>query len=166
MRFLVPFAAVLIIGGSASAESTQRDAAAPEEARDPEQKPAPSLGIDRLLRVPVGPAAPQQVRGGHTREVWEERFSEARLEITELELRIQRTQDDLRAKAGGEWSYSPTGGATASDPEVLKLRSVLRRDRQSLEAAKKRLHDLSIDASLAGVPDEWIEVEASGAGGP
>jgi hypothetical protein len=38
---------------------------------------------------------------------------------------------------------------------VLKLRAALKRDRQSLEAARQRLREIEVEASLAGVPDAW-----------
>jgi hypothetical protein len=38
---------------------------------------------------------------------------------------------------------------------VLKVRAQLRRDRQSLEASRQRLRDLDVEASLAGVPEDW-----------
>ena len=64
------------------------------------------------------------------------------------------------------WSchVSPTGGGMPSDPEVLRLRAQLRRDRQSLEAARQRLRDLDVEASLAGVPDDWMQPPTAPAG--
>ena len=57
------------------------------------------------------------------------------------------------------WTWSRLRLATgeATDPEVLKLRAQLRRDRQSLEASRQRLRDLRVEASLAGVPEDWLE---------
>ena len=75
-------------------------------------------------------------------------------EVADLEGKVDFTQDKLRVAAAGDWNYSPAGGE-ATDPEILKLRAQLRRDRQSLETARQRLRDLQVEASLAGVPEEW-----------
>ncbi len=50
--------------------------------------------------------------------------------------------------------WSPSS-VRVPDPEVQKLRAQLRRDRKSLETARRRLRDLQVEASLAGVPDGW-----------
>ena len=94
--------------------------------------------------------------GGRSRGAWEGEFEHARNEVAELELNVAEAQVRYREASDGEWSYSPTGGqGTQTDPEVLKIRAEIKRDRQSLEAAKKRLRELKIEASLAGVPEEW-----------
>lgn len=140
-------------------------AAAGDEAREPRAaspespEPAggtPALDLDRLLRVPGGITLPQaDERGGKAREDWTREFEEARAEIEELEARIERSQQNLRTIAPEDWGFTPAGGGAPSDPEVLRLRAELRRDRQSLEAARQRMRDLEVEASLAGVPDAW-----------
>ncbi len=137
------------------------DVAEPEAPADsaPEATPetgAPSLGLDRLLR-PRGTLPPQTLGfGARNRQEWVDAFEQARLEVDVLESRIEVAQEKLRQASSGNWSYSPTGGE-ASDPEVLRLRAELRRDRQSLETARRRLRDLDVEASLAGVPQSWRE---------
>jgi len=117
--------------------------------------PKPKLDLDRLLK-PRGPApmGTEQTYGGRDRAGWEEQFKKARAEVTDLERKVDFTQDRLRQAAAGDWNYSPAGGE-AADPEIMKLRAQLRRDRQSLETARQRLRDLQVEASLAGVPEEW-----------
>jgi hypothetical protein len=105
------------------------------------------------------PAVPVERRGGKDRKTWASEFADARGEIVALETRIAGAQERIREIAPGNWSYSPTGGGAPMDPEVLRLRAELRRDRQSLEAARQRLRDLDVEASLAGVPDEWKDSE-------
>jgi hypothetical protein len=82
-------------------------------------------------------------------------FERESLEVADLEAKVEVSQNRLRQTASGDWNYSPAGGQ-ATDPEVLKLRAQLRRDRQSLEASRQRLRDLRVEASLAGVPAEWL----------
>lgn len=124
---------------------------------DPDRPPSmPALDLERLLRPPSQVSAPPLRYGGQSRETWVNRFGRARLEIEDLEHRIAGTQDSLREAAPSDWGFTPTGGGQPSDPEVLRLRARLRRDRQTLETAEQRLRDLEVEASLAGVPDAWM----------
>jgi hypothetical protein len=106
--------------------------------------------------VPREAVEAQELRGGKDRAAWEAEFARAREEVRSLEGRIQETQEKLRDVASQEWSFSPTGGEVG-DPEILELRATLRRDRESLEAARSRLREMQVEASLAGVPESWQE---------
>ena len=134
--------------------------AAPEDAAPaPKTKPSAPLDLDRLLRPPgVAPTTPtaEPALGGRDRAEWRDEFANANAEVADLESKVEVNQQRLRANTAGDWNYSPAGGE-ASDPEVLKLRAQLRRDRQSLEAARQRLRDLRVEASLAGVPEVWLK---------
>jgi hypothetical protein len=131
---------------------------APAPAPEPESAPAGDaapLDLDRLLRVP-NVSAPEEPRlGGRSRRAWYDDFARSRTDIADLERRIQEAQEKLRAQASSDWGFTPAGASTPTDPETLKLRADLRRDRQSLETARRRLRDLEVEASLAGVPDDW-----------
>lgn len=131
-------------------------AADPQVEGKSDSKPAPALDMNRLLQVPESSVSPRsELLGGKSRETWTQEFGEARLEVRELETQIEDTTLKLRETAPDDWSFSPTGAGPQSDPAVLQLRSQLRRDRQSLETAHRRLRDLEIEASLAGVPEAW-----------
>ncbi len=141
------------------ARAAAPDPAAPD-AGSPSQQEEPSLGLDSLLRPRSGfdVAAPQpssELPGGRDREQWTEAFAEARAEVGDLEQRVSEGQEKMREASGGDWGYTPVGGGAPSDPEMLKLRAQLKRDRQSLETAQARLRDLEVEASLSGVPDSW-----------
>jgi len=123
----------------------------------PQHQPSKPLELDRLLRPPAGVGvAPstEPAYGGRDRAAWQDQFISARAEVVDLEGKVEVIQNRLREVTAGDWNYSPAGGE-AADPEVLKLRAQLRRDRQSLEASRQRLRDLQVEASLAGVPEEW-----------
>ncbi|MFQ5514775.1 MAG: hypothetical protein ACE5FG_10070 [Myxococcota bacterium] len=155
VRRLLP---LLLVPWLAIAETgTEEGNAVPEGIASPPRSRAP-LELDRLLRPPkLKTRAPERL-GGKDREQWGREFSEARSEIRALEERISESQQRIREASGGDWSFSPTGGGAPIAPEVLQLRAELRRDRQSLGAARQRLRDLEVEASLAGVPDSWIKV--------
>jgi hypothetical protein len=121
----------------------------------------PSLSLDSILKPrQENWEAKPTLRGGRDRETWRRDFENARTEVTQLDGQVDALQEKLRAASSGEWSYSPAGAGEASDPEVLKLRARLKRDRSSLETAHARLRDLEVEASLAEVPDHWIEPPA------
>ena len=119
----------------------------------------PDLDLDRLLRPPRLRQVPALRLGGKDRKTWADDFAEARGKIEALGGRIAEAQQRIREASPDDWGFTPTGGGPPSDPEVLRLRAEIRRDRQSLEAAGVRLRDLEVEASLAGVPDEWREPE-------
>ena len=120
--------------------------------------PGPKLSLDRLLRPPAPLAVVREARGGKDRVAWEPAFIKTRSEIQQLEGRIQTGQAQLREVQGPEWGFTPSGGGQPTDPELLRLRASLRRDRQSLKGAHQRLRDLEVEASLAGVPEGWRDV--------
>jgi hypothetical protein len=122
----------------------------------PQHQPSKPLDLDRLLRPPGTVVTPsiEPSYGGRDRAAWQGQFIDARAEVADLEGKVEAIQNRLRQVTSSDWNYTPSGGEVA-DPEVLKLRAQLRRDRQSLEASRQRLRDLQVEASLAGVPEEW-----------
>ncbi len=153
---------VLAVPALAQAQSGDAPAVEPTPQATPPAppaKPPAPLNLDRLLRPPgVAPEVPTAAPsyGGRDRAEWREEFANADAEVADLESKVEVSQKRLRANTAGDWNYTPAGGE-ASDPEVLKLRAQLRRDRQSLEAARQRLRDLRVEASLAGVPESWLK---------
>ncbi|MFI5315350.1 MAG: hypothetical protein ACHQ6T_06605 [Myxococcota bacterium] len=138
--------------GGAKAEPSQAETAPPPP---PDAPPPKSLDLDRLLHPPAVRLQPTgKSFGGRDQKAWQEEFRRARQEVSDLEGKVEAGQGHLRNAATGEWNYTPAGG-DVTDPEVLKLRAQLKRDRQSLEASRQRLRDLDVEASLAGVPEEW-----------
>ena len=156
-------AAALLALGVPQTGSAAQEGAAEEPASGGSP---PELGLGDLLRPRQGfePSAPRtssQLKGGKDELSWREAFDQARSEVTALEGRVASKQAELRSLSGdaGEYSFSPIQGGEHTDPEVQRLRSQLKRDRQSLETARSRLRDLEVEASLAGVPDAWRDGE-------
>ena len=160
MTRIAPLLAVLWIPVAAAAEEApETPEPAPREERAPVYPAAgtPAIGLDRLLKVPRGVGSPPTRRGKRDERAWKLEFTTARTELADLERRVAETQEKLGEYSGASMGYSPTPGGIGSNPEVLRLRASLRRDRQSLETAGRRLRDLEVEASLAGVPPEWSE---------
>jgi hypothetical protein len=156
---LVALIASAAIAAMAGADpETEQPAKAPPVPEGPPAATAPpgkTIDLDTLLHPPATALQPTgKVYGGRDQKAWQAEFRKARAEISDLQGKIEAEQEHLRSASGGDWQYSPTGGE-ATDPEVLKLRATLKRDRQSLEASQQRLRDLDVEASLAGVPEDW-----------
>jgi hypothetical protein len=158
-RSLCVFLILLVLGARmgapAEGETPPESATAEPTAESSGSSPAPKLQLDRLLRVPGDAVSQPQLLGGKDRPTWQAEFATARREVDELEQRIADTQRELRETAPDDWAFAPTGGGAPTDPGIMKLRATLRRDRQSLEAARERLRELDVEASLAGVPVSW-----------
>jgi hypothetical protein len=133
------------------AEASPAGDARPDSSAGPE--------LDRLLRPRSDrPSAPAEgVRGGRDKDAWREQFEALDAEIQVLEARIAAKQEKLREASQGGYQFAPPGAGAPTDPEVLRLRTEIKRDRTSLEASQRRLRELEIEASLAGVPRDWIE---------
>jgi Spy/CpxP family protein refolding chaperone len=152
-------AACLTLSASvASAQQDTRPDGGDTPAPPAETPRTPPLALDKLLNPRTGtPSSAESVRpGGKDRETWQKQFAEANAEVAQLRARVEESQRKMRNAAGDTaYSYSPAGGGETYDPDVLKTRAQLQRDRQSLQAAERRLRDLKVEASLAGVPTEW-----------
>jgi hypothetical protein len=126
--------------------------------------PAPATGVplEKLLRVPssAGPVDGEPRRGGRTRGEWQARFAAAESEL----VRARKGVDDSRRKLeeiapDQAWSMGapglPVQVSPAETPIDFKLRQELRRQREEVDFAERRLQELAIEANLAQVPDEW-----------
>ncbi len=149
---LVVLAPLLAAGQEGGQEGAESGA---EEPPKTEQKP--SLGLDSLLTPRSVVPHETGLRGGKDREAWRREFEGTRSEVAELEQQVASLQQTIRDKSTSDWGYTPTGGGAPSDPEIMRLRAELKRDRQSLQTARNRLRELEVEASLAEVPDAWLE---------
>lgn len=141
--------------------------AAPALADEAEPKaggspPPPGGSIDHLFELPSG-FEPQvgEKRGGATESAWRERFTEARAEIEAAQARLRASKQKLAelAEEGGGWGVAPPvpGMVTQTNDAPLnyEMRERIRRDEAALDAAKRQLVNLEIEANLANVPEAW-----------
>jgi hypothetical protein len=156
---LIPAATLLLAAPASAAGEATPETAETTEARPPTVRTTPSLGLDSLLRPRSGGWSTREMtQGGKDEKTWRREFASVRAEVVQLEASLAVAHEKIRTASAGDWGYSPVGGH-AVDPEVLKLRARLKRDKRSLDAARQRLRDLEIDASLAAVPRAWTDPE-------
>ena len=65
------------------------------------------------------------------------------------------------ARGTDNWQMAAPGAkaGTETSPMSYRLRQELRRQREELASAERRLTDLEVEANLAGVPEEWTRPE-------
>jgi hypothetical protein len=102
--------------------------------------------------------------GGATRSEWQARFAEARAERARAQAALDSAHEELAKIAADteQWQMQAPGlGGQASGggtgPLNYRLRQEIRRQRDEIENADRRLQELLVEARLAGVPEAWIE---------
>jgi len=132
-----------------------------------EDATAPPMSLDDLMRLPSATEPTSQVRkGGGTRHEWEGRFEEAHADIRDAKAELSASQRELEQLASGDqWKMGAPGApaGTENSPVSFKLREQMRRQREDVTAAERRLTELRIEAGLAGVPEDW---QQAGSGDP
>lgn len=122
----------------------------------------PPVALDALLRLPPGSAPAEQPRaGGATRQDWQDRFAAARADVEAARQAIDKAQQELgqMAESSDPWTMSAPGAPAGSETSPLsyRLRQELRRQRDELASAERRLTELEVEANLAGVPEAWTQ---------
>ena len=131
-----------------------------------EADPLPAVRLEQLYQLPNSVPAPASAEwpGGASREEWEERFRLAYAEVGAIDLALRAAQKELEGMAaGGEsWQLAAPGGAAGAEnsPLSFRLRQEIRRQRESRVAAQAKLTELRVEASLAGVPQEWQDTQS------
>jgi hypothetical protein len=154
LRKAIPIAvaAFLVAGGSRAEE--------PAPDSPPVREAPPSVGLDALLRLPSGPipAAGEELESSD-RQQWEERFADVRSELLDAQTKLSNAQSELEEIARDSESWQMAAPGAQHDPETspisFKLRNEIRRYREEISRAERRLRELEVEASLAGVPPEW-----------
>jgi len=132
-----------------------------DEAATPEPAPAqtPPVGYDALFRLPSENKSPQPEGAALDRKRWEERFAATRGDLDTAKSQLAKAQSDLEALAHKteSWQMAAPGAQPTAEnsPVSYKLRQDIRKYREEVGRAERRLRDLEVEASLAGVPPEW-----------
>ena len=148
--------ALVALGAALAARAPVASGQAPQAA-------APEVPLERLLKLPESVAttpSSEPRRGGRTRAEWQGRFEKAQADLAKARQGLEDSRKELEDVAPDQaWSMSAPGlPAQASPSETsidFRLRQQIRRQREELERAEQRIDDLSVEANLAGVPEEW-----------
>lgn len=124
----------------------------------------PTITLDALLTLPDSLPVETNRRGGATRPEWRARFAEAEAQLEESQAALDESMGrlgDLASKSSS-WKVAAPGAAQQVDdnsPLDYGLRQQIRRRREEVERSERELRELTVEASLAGVPKDWRRVE-------
>lgn len=136
-----------------------------------EQAPAGRVGLDQLLKLPESLDFDVERRGGRTRLEWRALFEEAQKSIDVAKAGLADAQERHSKVAGrsDNWTMAPPGlpvEAADDNPDTRALREDIARWRAEISRAEARQREINIEASLAGVPEDWRSASvASGSDG-
>ena len=154
---------IVLTGRASAAEDAMAPAPAPaaEPALAPAPEPVPPVAYDALFRLP-NDDTPHPAGGAPLdRKRWEERFSAVRGELDGARNSLTKAQTELEALAHKteSWQMAAPGAQQTAEnsPVSYKLRQDIRQYREDVGRAERRLRELEVEASLAGVPVEWRE---------
>jgi hypothetical protein len=131
----------------------------PAEDASPAATAAPSVGLDRLLRLPAGSDYGMDRRGGLTRGEWRQRFTRIDVALEGERRSLAAAQGELDEIAGSadQWLLGPPGTTNTDAPLDYRLRQEINRRKEEIERLEKQRKALEVEANLAGVPGEWRE---------
>ena len=120
-----------------------------------EAQPPRTVRIDQLLKLPTSYRTDDVRKGDLTKLEWRARFDEARSNLEESEKTLARVRSEIKQVAGNasQWNVAPPGAEVnnADNPTSFRLTQELRRGREDVIEAEKRLTALDIEANLASV---------------
>jgi len=160
-------AALIVLTGRASAagdEMAPAPAPAPAAQPAPAPPPAPPVAYDALFRLPSDDTPHPAGGAPLDRKRWEERFAAVRGELDGAKSQLTKAQTELEAMAHKteNWQMAAPGAQPNAEnsPVSYKLRQDIRQYREDVGRAERRLRELEVEASLAGVPPEWQQEPA------
>ncbi len=125
-----------------------------------DEAPAGRIGLDQLLKLPDSLDFGVERRGGRTRIEWRALFEEAQQSVDDAKHGLSDAQARLATVAGrsDNWSMAPPGmpiETVEDNPDTRALREEVARWRGEIVRAEARQREVTIEASLAGVPEDW-----------
>ena len=132
-------------------------------AADVEAEPPPrSVTLDQLLTLPSALPVESGQRGGLTRAAWSGRFAEAEAEVETARADLDESLERLSELVGktSNWKVGAPGvqaGPGDNSPVNYGLRQEIQQNREDVARAERKLRELSVEANLAGVPENWYK---------
>jgi hypothetical protein len=149
----------VVLSGPFGAAGQTAGAADADPAAGATTERAPRVELGRLLRLPDSYQRPAESRRGMGQNTWESRFELVRLDLYTAQLALEKAQTELGEVADDSSQWSVAAPGTNPNPEntplSYKLRQEIRRQRESIERAERKLRSLEIEADLADVPPGW-----------
>jgi hypothetical protein len=136
-------------------------------AADVEAEPPPKgVTLDQLLTLPSALPVESGQRGGLTRAEWSSRFAEAEAELETAQAELDESLDRLSelVEKTSNWKVAAPGVQAApgdDSPVNYGLRQEIQQNRENVARAERKLRDLSVEANLAGVPENWHKTHES-----
>jgi len=125
----------------------------------PAAAPPPPVAYDALFRLPDDQHSKPGEGAAIDRKRWEQRFATVRGDLDGARAKLAKAQTDLESLAHktDNWQMAAPGAQPTNEnsPISYKLRQEIREDREEVSRAERRLRDLEVEASLAGVPADW-----------
>ena len=155
---------VLLFGRAIAADEAVAPEPAPAQPAPPTQsappvQPAPPVAYDALFRLPNDSRSQPAQGAAVDRKRWEDRFASVRGDLDGARGRLAKAQADLETLAhkSDSWQMAAPGAQPTAEnsPVSYKLRQDIRQYREEVERSERRLRELEVEASLAGVPAEW-----------
>ncbi len=134
---------------------------------DVEAEPPPkSVTLDQLLTLPSALPVESGQRAGLTRAEWSSRFAEAEAKLKAAQAALEDSLDRLSELVGktSNWKVGAPGVQAApsdNSPVNYGLRQEIQQNREDVARAERKLRDLSVEANLAGVPENWHKAHES-----
>lgn len=160
MVLLRPVSMALLMALVIAPAPVVRVASGQSEASGPGREQPGRVGLDQLLKLPDTLDFDYERRGGRTRVEWRALFDETQQSVDLAKQGLAEAQDRLAAVAGrsDNWNMAPPGmpiEMADDNPDTRALREEVRRWRAEIERAEARQREVVIEASLAGVPEDW-----------
>jgi hypothetical protein len=126
------------------------------------ESPPESVTLDRLLTLPSALPLESSERGGLTRAEWSSRFAAAKAEVEVAQTDLDGSLAKLSEMAGkaGNWKVGAPGvqvDPNDNSPVNYGLKQEIRRKREDVVRAERKVRDLIVEANLAGVPENWYK---------
>ncbi|MBW2399089.1 MAG: hypothetical protein JRG80_07430 [Deltaproteobacteria bacterium] len=123
----------------------------------------PTVGLDKLLRIPPTVQFEPTKRGHSTKTEWRDRFDEADSDLVRARAKLAETQAKLAeiGSTSSAWTMGAPGLSSVSRDKAVEapldqgLSVEMRNRRAEVERTERRRAELEVEANLANLPDDW-----------
>ena len=126
------------------------------------EAPAENVSLDALLTLPSALPGEASQRGGLSRAEWRNKFAAVEAEVEAAKADLDASLAKLTEMMGktSNWKVAAPGVQAAPDDGATTnygLKQEIRRKREEVERAERKLIDLVVEANLADVPEDWYK---------